>query len=162
MWYALVTYHDKNCKAEIQCRENLEDIGGKGWASISTKHEDPQELIEKMEINLIPCRICGNIYKTNYYNKKQLIERNCCFACSFWLDYVERKDDPRICRIEGNHYCIAPESNDPYVFKGFGGRKWRILKNGREIVTTNLWYQGEIPSYFREELPDNATFIPAD
>ena len=46
------------------------------------------------------------------------------------------------------------------TIRGFSGRKHIIrFFDGREIVNTNLWYNGEIPKSHRKLLPDNAEFI---
>ena len=49
------------------------------------------------------------------------------------------------------------------TIRGFSGRK-HVIKffDGREIVSTNLWYNGEIPESHRELLPNNAEFIKGE
>ena len=42
---------------------------------------------------------------------------------------------------------------------GFGGGCfWIRFKDGKTLTTNNLWYNGEVPSEFRSELPDTAEF----
>jgi hypothetical protein len=129
------------------------------WTSRSYAYETMEELIEKEGVPEKPCIKCGNIFGTNYHISKELIDGNICFSCYFWQKYVEIKDLPKIARIDGTHYVIEPD-NPNAAFKGFGGAEFKIkFHDGREVVTHNLWYQGEIPKHFRDELPDNAVFI---
>jgi hypothetical protein len=77
----------------------------------------------------------------------------------FWQSKVEIKDNPNVVRINGVHYFIGDEGSKS-SFRGFDGEKFRIKFNdGREVETTNLWYNGSIPKNYLKELPDNAIFI---
>jgi len=77
---------------------------------------------------------------------------------SFWDKKIEYKDEPHMVRIEGQHYIIGSEFEDP-INCGYGGRKFVIkFKDGRKVVTHNLWHQGTIPDELRNILTDNATF----
>lgn len=85
-----------------------------------------------------------------------------CFSCYFWLGIAFKvlPDDKNSVRVEGHHYYINPEDigTDVKWCRGHGGRKYIIKFNdGREVISTNLWHQGEIPPHFAEILPDNAT-----
>lgn len=135
--------------------------GGK-WTSSSGWCSSLEELKEKNGIPDEPCRCCGRIFSTHFEKetKANLIRKNVCFTCNFWQEYVEERDTPRYARIGGCHYAVGPENNDHPSFRGFGGRRSKIRWNdGREVVTTNLWFQGQIPERFRAELPDNAVFV---
>lgn len=56
---------------------------------------------------------------------------------------------------KGCHYWIGDENVE--CCRGFGGDKFVIrFKDGKEVTTTNLWYQGAIPKHFQKILPDNA------
>lgn len=85
------------------------------------------------------------------------------FAKKFWQEKVQWITDPRrkdrIVRVKGVHYFAAPESG-PMAFRGHGGSLFKIrFFDGREMTSTNLWCQGDIPPEFRELLPDNAEFV---
>lgn len=85
--------------------------------------------------------------------------RGLCFRCAFWSEKVDNRDLPEVARIGGGHYTVAPEGG-PSHRRGFGGERFTIrFFDGREVTTTNLWHQGEIPDDFRAELPDNAEFV---
>jgi hypothetical protein len=82
-----------------------------------------------------------------------------CFDCYFWGEKVPFVNNPSSVRVEGTHYWIGEETADQ-MFRGFAGRKFHVLFNdGREVITTNLWCQGDIPERWRKELPDNAVFV---
>jgi hypothetical protein len=81
-------------------------------------------------------------------------EQSTCSGCYFWLDHIKHTADRRIV-VNGAHYLVGRVG-------GFGGAKWVIefIDPMREGFTTNqLWYQGTIPSHFRDRIPDNARFI---
>lgn len=81
-------------------------------------------------------------------------EKTICSLCGHWLEHIEHTSDKRIV-VDGAHYLVGPVG-------GFGGAKWVIefLDPTREGFTTHqLWYQGTIPSHFKDRIPDNARFI---
>ena len=83
--------------------------------------------------------------------------RRRCFSCDFWEQKVQKGD--RVV-IDGHCYWIGPEKKGPYEFSGFGGRRFHIrFKDGSEVITHNLWSNGDIPEHYRDRLPDNAEFI---
>lgn len=109
----------------------------------------------------ITCLECGKKEKLRWDEKMKdkLIKRQLCFDCYFWIKYVDKVDHPYCVRVDGSHYYIGIEHPGHSAFQGFGGKKFIIKFNdGRKIVSTNLWHQGEIPSRFRDRLPDNAKF----
>ena len=106
------------------------------------------------------CKICGKIEHAGYIKdtKERLIANSLCFDCDFWDGYIKRKDEPSIVRVGGCHYCIADENADKYM-RGFSGRRFDVkFFDGRDVTTTNLWCQGDIPERFRGQLADNAIF----
>jgi hypothetical protein len=106
-----------------------------------------------------PCKICDSVVGTDYIEpvKSELREKNICFTCHFWLEKVALKDDPRVARIDHVHYMIFPPKTNG--FRGFGGRMFTIQFEHITVRTSNLWYQGEIPEHFWDQLPDNAKFV---
>ena len=104
------------------------------------------------------CEICGREFDKKHFSGK--FENICglgnCFHEKFWRIIADEKDEHVF--INGGSYYIEDENKGG--IRGFDGRKFRIRKNdGTEIVTTNLWYQGQIPDNFKDILPDNAEFI---
>lgn len=98
------------------------------------------------------CKNCG---QRETEERGFRLAKGFCFTCDFWQEKVEMKDRAEVARIDGKHFIVGPEDAGP--FRGFGGAKFRIaFDDGRRLVTTNLWFQGEIPPNFREKLPDNA------
>jgi endogenous inhibitor of DNA gyrase (YacG/DUF329 family) len=106
----------------------------------------------------LQCIICGKEIEKSSYSHKIICSSE-CFHIDFWNDNVEIKDDPKVVRVNGEQYYIGKE-NSHSLFRGFGGSKY-IIKffDGREVVSTNLWYNGKIPDSHKELLPDNAEFI---
>lgn len=131
------------------------------WSSCSPGYESKKDLIKDQLIQDEPCKKCGNLFSVNYMEptKSRLIEKGLCFHCDFWTEKLAIKDIQKVARIDGNHYMI--ERDDPTAyFKGFGGAEFKIRFNdGREVITHNLWFQGHIPEYFRNDLPNNAVFV---
>jgi len=107
------------------------------------------------------CVICKKEIDKSMFTNKTLCSSE-CFQIDFWNDNIEIKDELHIARINGEQYCIGNE-NRSNPFRGFGGRKF-IIKffDGREVISTNLWYNGKIPESHIELLPDNAVFIEGE
>ena|SRR6478736_1485071 len=107
-----------------------------------------------------PCKECGAEVTLEWCDPYPalLTEYNICFNCNFWREYVERKDDPEICRVNGSHYVIAPPTSNKFGV-GYGASKFKIKKGDKIIETKNLWHQGTIPKHFAARLPDNAEFV---
>jgi hypothetical protein len=63
--------------------------------------------------------------------------------------------------INGNRYQVLPDAQGMLGFKGFGGRAFRIKRwsDGTIIETRNLWHQGTVPEYFKDQIPNNAEFV---
>jgi hypothetical protein len=62
------------------------------------------------------------------------------------------------CMIDGTHYVIEPDEPNG-AFQGLGGAEFHIrFKDGHEVVTHNLWCQGEPDEHWRPKFPDNADF----
>lgn len=110
------------------------------------------------------CRFCEAAIKWGFFNDEELKRLQLCYACCFWWEKVDWRanndthEGNRVARIKNNHYVIYPDTNGG--IQGFGGREHVIRFNdGTEVTTKNLWHQGEIPRRFREQLPNNATFV---
>lgn len=160
LFYFVMHRNDHSEIIESETRPKMASEGGT-IVSLSPGYNTLEELKEEYEIADTKCSICGEVYSTYFMEpmRKRLIEKNICFTCNHWEEWAEKKDNPRIARIDHNHYYIESESAGK-LFRGFAGHRFKILFNdGREVVTTNLWHQGEIPEHFWEKLPDNAKFV---
>lgn len=111
----------------------------------------------------IECKECGITARAAYVDevRDEMVNRSLCFTCNFWTNWVERdKTDTNSVVVDGSHYHIADEHHAEFGFRGFGGARFKILFNdGREVVSTNLWHQGDIPEHFKSRIPNNAQFI---
>ena len=109
------------------------------------------------------CPICGNEIGRFVSDTRAMEEHGKCFSCEIWEDRYNKfqklpKDQHSIAIIDGTFYTIGDE-NDPSPFRGFGGDKFVIrFKDGKEIITTNLWCGGDIDPYWQKYLPNNADF----
>ena len=103
------------------------------------------------------CRECGAREIGSWLGEDSLKERGLCFSCGFWDDLLRIKDEPTTVRADGKHYVVG-EPNERWP--GFGGSRFVISFNdGREVETCNLWSQGDIPTRFKDRMPDNAKFV---
>ena len=103
------------------------------------------------------CVICGKEISKSMFTNKILCSSE-CYQIDFWDEFTIAKNDPQIARIKGEQYYICDEGRSG--FKGFCGRRFCIrFFDGREITSTNLWYNGVIPESHRGMLLDNAEFI---
>ena len=100
------------------------------------------------------CEICGKEIEKSRYSHKVICSDK-CFDEDFWLDKIKDKDE--YIRIDGVCYHLGNEKD---MFRGFGGSQFKIkFFDGREITSTNLWHNGDIPEKYKGELCDNAEFI---
>ena len=106
------------------------------------------------------CRMWERLPFSNIEMMK-LIALQMCQGCEFWHKFEILKNDPNAVRINGKHYWIGPEDDPaPPYWRGMGGGKVIVkFEDGRQIMSTNFWYQGVIPQRWRERLPDNAWFV---
>jgi hypothetical protein len=104
------------------------------------------------------CCLCGEHEEAHYVGNKRMVDAKLCFTCNFWDELTTQAS--KTIRIEGTHYMNGPNAKKPHKYNGFAGRKFTIKMNSGEIIETcDLWYQGEIPTRFRDKMPDNATFV---
>lgn len=114
------------------------------------------------ETEVTACRECGQSDKANFGEptRSRMLAQQLCFTCLFWTDKIAELNDDFTARIGGRHYRIGPEETSPRDQRGFDGHRAVIrFADGREVTTTNLWFQGEIPVHFHTRLPDNAEFL---
>lgn len=108
------------------------------------------------------CRECGEVLYDRWVEdvKQRVLAEKLCHTCLFWSDYATTASDPTHLVVKGYHYVIAPDQPKGYRgFTGHGGAEFIIKFNdGREVVSRNLWAQGNVPAHFRDRLPDNAVF----
>ena len=81
-------------------------------------------------------------------------------AFIFWKQICSEKEEHLI--IDGECYCLGTPvlSTKPSSRLGHGGRRFTIRTfDGELIETNNLWCNGTVPPEFKDQLPDNATFV---
>jgi hypothetical protein len=157
--YYLITDDRLTKIVKTKSAPTMQSSGGT-ITSCSPAYDTKEELLEEESILEDPCKICGSVVSVRYCEpiKSEMTEKNICFFCHFWSGHAAKKNNKNIARIDGHHYMISSDTDRG--FQGFGGRKFTIRFNdGREVVTRNLWSQGDIPEHFKEQLPDNAVFV---
>lgn len=110
------------------------------------------------------CEECGSFDDCSAYwdgsvGVRIMHSMHVCLSCSHWLAILEAGSDPCSAIVNGRYYTIEPSRpNMPSSHKGFSGQRFLIrFIGGRTVETDNLWFQGTIPKWFWERLPDNAT-----
>lgn len=79
----------------------------------------------------------------------------------YWSEHIADYG-PNSVIVDNTHYWIGeePKPGESRSFLGHAGREFKIRFNdGREVTTHNLWYQGPIPTRFRDRLQNNAEFV---
>jgi len=115
------------------------------------------------------CTICGRRYTEHFLACPELAvmkREHVCFTCAFWKVWVRcNTGDPSWLRIGGVSYYVTStlqpgERAEYHPGKGFGGQEFFIETDGDRLIRTdNLWCQGNMPEWIREDYPDNARFI---
>lgn len=128
--------------------------------SMMTGANSLAELIESNGI-MPACSCCGNIYKTTWVEpvKKQMLERNVCHTCNNWIERLAilKQDKGNTLLANGHYYTIEPDTDRG--FKGFGGAEFVFEKDGKTIVSHNVWYGGKVPEHMSSMFVDNAKRI---
>jgi len=110
------------------------------------------------------CRECGEFDRAKFWIPEageEFAAAQLCHRCHFWHGKLQWKAEgcQRSVIVDGVHYWIAPDAPQPGWGSGHSGRPFLVrFHDGREVLTRNLWCQGDIPERFRDRLPDNATF----
>lgn len=102
---------------------------------------------------LPPCPKCGNPV-----NGRQHADDGWCYTCNFWRRIVAVRHEHIITeRDNGGRSCLADggRRSGSTAGLGFGGNEWRLinLATGARLSTNNMWFQGEVPAQFFDELP---------
>ena len=107
---------------------------------------------------VITCKLCGTQHDCNRWDsatKDRLLRSKMCFTCDFWSECAGKSDYQSSVRIDGKCYWIGVDE-----LQECDGREYTIaFHDGRQVVTTNLSYQGDIPALWKARLPDNAEFV---
>ena len=117
------------------------------------------------------CTICSRIDDPEDYidspMKRLMIEKHCCFHCAYWFNRPNEniKGDLVPIIVNGEHWTFRKNEGTAYLrmplskYVPVGEYKYILLEDGQLITVTQLRFQGKIPTYFRDLLPNNAVFI---
>jgi len=80
--------------------------------------------------------------------------------CSIWDEYAKDNRSRMQARIDGTLYIIRNETGRTRLDEDHKLYQHYIqFRNGRSAYSTNLSCVGQIPTYFKKRLPDNAVFV---
>jgi hypothetical protein len=145
-----MTKNGREFKLEIQ------EIFSKGYRFKLSESSSQSYWWQTPTEPLFVCNLCGRIHQRGYANPygERMEKAHLCFSCSLWSIFSEGENSVV---IDGHRYSIGSEGAS---YPGFGGQKFDIeFFDGRRITTKNLWHQGEVPIYFKDQIPDTARFI---
>lgn len=77
------------------------------------------------------------------------------FLYTYWTDQLEDRSDAIV--SERTHYrAYKIDSSGRTEHLGHGGRSFRFIKldTGEELVSNNVWFQGQIPAFASRAFPD--------
>ena len=113
------------------------------------------------------CHICGAPERATYVEERRriLLEHQICFTCSHWKELLPGYLSGKRFISKGGCYTPCADPGGPDDFKGFGGRKFRFRvfagpRAGEILETTNMWHQGTVSQWWRDQFPDNCEFLP--
>ena len=156
MWYILEN-SEKQEICERDVRPNFQD-GDTFWTRLSPGYSSYEDLIEKNKILDEPCVCCGRKTITTYHNRDSLVKKNMCFGCDIWDERSKHQNNDNVMIVNGDWYTVGPEDKNNKM-RGFGGRKFVFVKNGKMVESTNVWFGGEIPQIWKSKIKDNASII---
>lgn len=135
-------------KETVRCAREDEHIGGHQALNSTGDYYDWPEDNQPPSIHptgkfglKVVCPHCGLVDAGDATGVKT------CSTCSYWLDQAKSRAGAFV--VDGVHYRAGRG--------GFGGRIWNLIRKDGTKWSGELWYQGEVPSQFRELFPDNAT-----
>ena len=82
------------------------------------------------------------------------------FQRKFWGEQLDNRTNAAV--INGGHYRIGTErAGRPDEHRGFGGRTHHLrdLATGEVVTSSDLWWQGLVPDFARDALPDSHEFV---
>ena len=102
------------------------------------------------------CSECGVEYTWRWTTKHV----GMCFNCNHWYNwyarYLSNPDTTFI--VKGNAYTHVPVEGG--IGGGHGGSKFDIRTfDGRQVISRNLWCQGDIDEHWLTALPNTAEFV---
>lgn len=110
-------------------------------------------------------KFLAHVHKDMMPDLQNWEERKICLSCAFWIEIVEQQQAKKktFAIVEGTVFSILPDVDPKDVRKmgglgvGYGGSAFLFrFKDGREILSHNVWHRGEVPPRFKERLKDNA------
>lgn len=117
------------------------------------------------------CTICSRMDDPEDYIdspiKRLMIVHQCCFHCAYWFNRPKEniKADLVPVIVNRDHWSYRKGENIIYAkvssnrSAAVGNFRYILFEDGSVTVVSQLRYQGKIPYYFKDLLPNNAVFI---
>ena len=126
----------------------------------SRPYETRQELEETERVLAKPCVKCGGAVSAKTFDSEAIDRENQCFTCLFWSKFVGKSQYYRIGGVSYSPSADLPKGAST-VGAGHGGTRFAIQPHdGDRFESSNLWCQGDVPEWFKQDLPNNAVFVP--
>lgn len=112
----------------------------------------------------LTCVVCGKESVPDYVDKvrDELIAKQRCFNCNFWLNHAEADKNPEEGVIpvvfEGRHYRTHGITDGCGLGVGYGGSPFVFTRlDGTTFTSNNVWHQGHIPAHLLYLFRDTVT-----
>jgi len=104
---------------------------------------------------IVICPVCRFKEEPSLWRGHNVIEYDWCYCCSFWVQWMAQRNDPRSVRVAGRHYWLLDDLDyrrRSYPYETI----WEVeFLDGRLARYEHVQCQGAIPDRFREFLPTN-------
>lgn len=108
------------------------------------------------------CHICRTVEFGTWCEpmRTEVIIQKICRTCHFWMGIIEeyKSGHTFVCGGHARSDGGDKPGNSNTRWLGHAGHRWYFrMADGKEFTTNNLWYRGEVPERWRDQLSDNAT-----
>lgn len=127
------------------------------WARRS--HHRDRECLWCQLRTVLACKECGAPDDAEVVQpvREALLRDQLCHTCGIWTSRLDLNTATDAVFANGRMYSIG-NGRGPKSVHGFGGAEWVItFTDGRIVETDDLWDGGEVPEWFRDRFPTNAT-----
>ena len=117
------------------------------------------------------CSICSRMDDPeNYIDspiKRLMVVNHCCFHCAYWFNRPKEnlKADLVPVVVNRGHWSYRKGEGITYAKVAFhrsvavGNFRYILFEDGTVNVVSQLRFQGKVPPYFKDIIPNNAVFI---
>lgn len=135
------------------------DRGRSMWTISGRGIYSDQECLWCEMRTVLACKECGAPDDAQVMQsvREALLRDQLCHTCGIWTARLELNEAKNAVFAKGRMYTIG-DGRGPKEVHGFAGAEWVItFTDGRVVETDDLWDGGEVPEWFRDRFPVNAT-----